>query len=494
MKIRPKKNEKAITLIALVVTIVVLLILTGVSISMLGGENGIIKQANKSKESTEIGEEREYVDLAVQNIMLVKKANNSTTAISEIELQNEMNKTAGIGKTTVSTNEEGKLVVKYNNSNREYPVDPGDGEVEINWEEVLKTATKHPEQSDTNNNIGVGTDGKPVNMDWWCTTTIGENAINLDYYDTCGGNPSYIGPITEDGRIQGKIPQYIKLDGESDFRIVIAMTDTFSNLIKLTTVPEIPNSVIVMQDTFFGCIGLKQAPQIPNSVIAMTGTFIECSSLITAPKIPNSVINMSDTFARCSSLTIVPEIPDGVTNMEYTFSGCTNLTIAPLIPNSVTNLSGTFCGWSKMTTPPEIPDSVTNMNSTFLGCSSLTTAPEIPNNVTDMYGTFSGCSSLIIAPQIPNSVTNMALTFSECTNLIQASEIPSNVTNMFGTFSECSNLTGNLIINANPTYYPSCLAGASTNAGTNLLLKGTSTKLQEILNTKSSNSNITLGE
>ena len=67
--------------------------------------------------------------------MLAKKANNSTTAISEIELQNEMNKTAGIGKTTVSTNEEGKLVVNYNDSNREYPVDPGDGEVEINWEE-----------------------------------------------------------------------------------------------------------------------------------------------------------------------------------------------------------------------------------------------------------------------------------------------------------------------------------------------------------------------
>ena len=43
------KNENAITLIALVVTIVVLLILAGVSISMLGGENGIIKQAEDTK-------------------------------------------------------------------------------------------------------------------------------------------------------------------------------------------------------------------------------------------------------------------------------------------------------------------------------------------------------------------------------------------------------------------------------------------------------------
>ena len=43
------KREKGITLIALVVTIVVLLILAVVSIAMLGGENGIITQAQNSK-------------------------------------------------------------------------------------------------------------------------------------------------------------------------------------------------------------------------------------------------------------------------------------------------------------------------------------------------------------------------------------------------------------------------------------------------------------
>ena len=46
-------KEKGITLIALVVTIVVLLILAGVSISMLTGENGIITQANNAKKQTE---------------------------------------------------------------------------------------------------------------------------------------------------------------------------------------------------------------------------------------------------------------------------------------------------------------------------------------------------------------------------------------------------------------------------------------------------------
>ena len=47
-KIKSKK-ERGITLIALVITIIVLLILAGVSIAMLTGQNGILTQANKSK-------------------------------------------------------------------------------------------------------------------------------------------------------------------------------------------------------------------------------------------------------------------------------------------------------------------------------------------------------------------------------------------------------------------------------------------------------------
>ena len=45
MKYKELKNEKAITLVALVVTIIVLLILAGVAISLSIGENGIFKRA-----------------------------------------------------------------------------------------------------------------------------------------------------------------------------------------------------------------------------------------------------------------------------------------------------------------------------------------------------------------------------------------------------------------------------------------------------------------
>ena len=47
------KNEIGITLIALVITIIVLLILAGVAISMLSGENGILRKAAEAKTKTE---------------------------------------------------------------------------------------------------------------------------------------------------------------------------------------------------------------------------------------------------------------------------------------------------------------------------------------------------------------------------------------------------------------------------------------------------------
>ena len=57
------KNKKGITLIALVVTIVVLLILAGTAIAMLTGDSGIMTNAQKAKMSTELAGYKEEVEL-----------------------------------------------------------------------------------------------------------------------------------------------------------------------------------------------------------------------------------------------------------------------------------------------------------------------------------------------------------------------------------------------------------------------------------------------
>ena len=57
------KEQKGITLIALVITIIVLLILAGVSIAMLTGDNGILTKANTSKTETAKAEVMERINM-----------------------------------------------------------------------------------------------------------------------------------------------------------------------------------------------------------------------------------------------------------------------------------------------------------------------------------------------------------------------------------------------------------------------------------------------
>lgn len=59
------KGQKGITLVALVITIIVLLILAGVSISLVMGENGVLTQAQGAVVAQKIGGAKEKVESAV---------------------------------------------------------------------------------------------------------------------------------------------------------------------------------------------------------------------------------------------------------------------------------------------------------------------------------------------------------------------------------------------------------------------------------------------
>ena len=86
-KIRMKsKKNNGITLIALVITIIVLLILAGVTIATLTGENGILTRASEASEQTEIAEEEEAIRLAYSGVL----ADNNGSGVSASELQDEL--------------------------------------------------------------------------------------------------------------------------------------------------------------------------------------------------------------------------------------------------------------------------------------------------------------------------------------------------------------------------------------------------------------------
>ena len=81
MKNKGNKKEEGITLIALVITIIILLILAGVSIAMLTGNNGILIQSKLAKENTTKAAQKENEDL----IELEMIANNSIANIPNLK-------------------------------------------------------------------------------------------------------------------------------------------------------------------------------------------------------------------------------------------------------------------------------------------------------------------------------------------------------------------------------------------------------------------------
>ena len=64
-----ENKSRGITLIALVVTIIILLILAGISISMLTGQNGILNRAQEAKEKTQVANEKEAIGLATMDAL-----------------------------------------------------------------------------------------------------------------------------------------------------------------------------------------------------------------------------------------------------------------------------------------------------------------------------------------------------------------------------------------------------------------------------------------
>ena len=118
------KKKNGITLIALVVTIIVLLILAGVSISMLTGQNGILNRAAEAKEKTEIASKDERRKLAQEEALM----NTEKTTYKGITLPEGFAPTKIDGEDSI---DDGLVITDvYGN--------------EYVWIEVPKTATVYP--------------------------------------------------------------------------------------------------------------------------------------------------------------------------------------------------------------------------------------------------------------------------------------------------------------------------------------------------------------
>ena len=347
------RKNRGITLIALIITVIVLLILVGVTINLTIGENGLITKAQEAKNKTEQAQKDE------QNTL------NS--------YEDQINEYAG-----------------------------------IDWNEVMTNAKAPEEQETTSKNvIGLGTNGRAVNMDLWTyafdTVTNGYGLNSDEVFQNTEYNPN--GTNAENIRTAGYkgtetngkdiiIPQYISVDGGKTYNPVTSLYRTFYDNTNITTMPVIPITVTNMQSTFESCTNLKEC-SVPNLVKNINWCWAG-AGIEEVSEIPNSVIYMEGSFASCNSLEYANvRIPDKVVSLYMTFTNCPNLKEANLVlATGLENMEMTFYSCSNLTKGPDvIPENVTNMNQTFQEDAKLTgemtikASPTAYGNIFRMAGT-----------------------------------------------------------------------------------------------------------
>lgn len=99
------KNQKGITLVALIITIIVMLILAGVSISLVVGEDGVLTQAQGAGKKTKAAEFEQAVQLAMADLLMEyygDTADTTTFTKGTLEDKIEANGNYTAGSVTVS--------------------------------------------------------------------------------------------------------------------------------------------------------------------------------------------------------------------------------------------------------------------------------------------------------------------------------------------------------------------------------------------------------
>ena len=83
--LKNQKSNSAITLIALIITIIILLILAGVTLNMVKGDSGIFGKANNAKNKTEVAQCEEELRMCVLELQTDAATNGTTFNMDTIK-------------------------------------------------------------------------------------------------------------------------------------------------------------------------------------------------------------------------------------------------------------------------------------------------------------------------------------------------------------------------------------------------------------------------
>ena len=400
-------KDKGITLVALVVTIVVLLILAGVSINLVLGENGLITNSQEAKISQEFAEYKEKMNFFIAE----KQIESNEFDVSSIVAYKD------------------KLYYNTKAENSKEGIEDVLGKISNKYKDKVQIVCGQ---------ICINTSSETEKR---VAEQIGIKAIDIDVTDgTLISSNKNLNLIDEEGTLT--VPASVTKIGYGAFsnvkdlkKVVIPETveeigmNAFANN---TNIEEIimQNGVKKIEaDAFRGCENLKKV-ELPDSIMEIgESAFQYCEKLeeITLPKKLQTIT--ASLFSRCTSIKKII-LPSELTTIEnYAFAYCYEL-IEINIPENVTSIgSGIF--WSDTNLKNVNIDS---NNKCFVMQNNLilskdgknveaallnSTKIEIPEGVINIKDDiFNGSNATSM--YIPNSVENLSgLTFAGIKNLTE---------------------------------------------------------------------------
>ena len=455
---RKRKYKKTgITLIALVITIVIMLLLAGVALQIAMGENGLIAksvQAQKEQAKAELYETAKlsYATLNAKALENGQPSPNAELALSTTEFRDrydivgdditDKNGNVIDTKANVLNVIQGTVAGGFSSgtstggtsSTESWPKTVGG--VTIQEEDKDKMICKLVAKKNTEVMFGASSTD-PIEVDY------GNGVIAELYYP--------------EQKAYNRGEYIWKFKNITDFRLGIINTNDFEiEILQWGNIKE--NSTLEIYSV--SKIYEPEPDKIP--VKYTNAKFTEIPEWLFSKKITSTVMS---TFNMCNNITSIPEglfkNNLNITSFSRIFYGCTGLTNIPegLFKNNInaTNFEYAFIGCTGLTSIPEglFKNNVNaiNFENIFASCTGLTSIPEglFKNNVniTNFGWTFASCTNITSIPEelFKNNVnvTSFKNTFEMCTGLTRIPEKlfknNVNVTSLENTFKMCTGLT-----------------------------------------------------